>query len=146
MQVYLAGRYSKKLELRKYADELEKVGIRVGTEWLKEPDNPNGALSDSSESKLAEYARQDYWNIGACDVFVFFAENQDFQPPRGGRHVEFGMALILGKPIVVVGSPENIFHYLPGFHIGHFENWNSAKTFLQVMDKDWKNSLDGLET
>jgi len=32
---------------------------------------------------------------------------------RGGRHVEFGVALAMGKRLCVVGPRENIFHHLP---------------------------------
>ena len=32
---------------------------------------------------------------------------------RGGRHVEFGMAIAAQKRIVVIGPRENIFHWLP---------------------------------
>jgi len=32
---------------------------------------------------------------------------------RGGRHVEFGLALAQGKHLILVGQPENVFHHLP---------------------------------
>ena len=32
---------------------------------------------------------------------------------RGGRHVEFGLALAAGKRLCIVGPRENIFHFLP---------------------------------
>lgn len=41
---------------------------------------------------------------------------------RGGRHVEFGMALALGKRVIVVGPRENVFHLLPEVEV--HVNWN----------------------
>ena len=51
---------------------------------------------------------------------LFYSEHPDTATVRGGRHVEFGMALALGKPIFVYGHKENIFHYLP--QVEHTEN------------------------
>lgn len=32
---------------------------------------------------------------------------------RGGRHAELGGAIFLGKPVILVGSPEHVFHRHP---------------------------------
>ena len=134
MRIYLASRYSRKLEMREHAKQAERCGIRVGAEWLKETAAPDSELSDSTLEKLATYAQQDWWDIGACDVFVFFAEPYDKQPNRGGRHVEFGIAAALGKKILVVGEPENVFHYLPGIDIEFFHTWESAFVYLTQLE------------
>lgn len=126
MRIYIAGQYARKLEFREYAQEAEKLGIKVGADWLMEDEDPKSKLNESPDEKLVRYSQKDYWDIGACDIFVFFAEDQENQPPRGGRHVEFGIAMALGKPVVVIGEHENIFHYCPGFHIEHHPNWTSA--------------------
>lgn len=134
MRIYIAGQYARKLELREYAKQAEAAGIKVGADWLMESEDPNSSLNESTEAVLAKYAQKDYWDIGACDAMVFFAEDQNNQPPRGGHHVEFGIALAMGKPILVVGDPENIFHYTPGFHIDFYENWSSALVALENLD------------
>lgn len=130
MRVYMAAQYGRKFEIKEYANQAESVGIKVGADWLNESEAPDTKLNEVNDSTLASYAQKDWWDIGACDMFVFFAEKQDPQPPRGGRHVEFGIAAALGKPIVVVGDPENIFHYLPGIDIDFFNDWNSALAYL----------------
>jgi nucleoside 2-deoxyribosyltransferase len=130
MRIYLAGQYARKLELREYAEQAKAVGIYVGADWLEESEAPEATLDSVSDKVRSKYAQHDWWDIGACDEFVFFAEPQENQPPRGGRHVEFGMAIALGKPIVVIGQPENIFHYLPGIKIEFFDTWNSALAYL----------------
>jgi hypothetical protein len=36
---------------------------------------------------------------------------------KGGRHVEFGLAVAAGKRLVVIGPRENVFHCLPGVSV-----------------------------
>ena len=54
----------------------------------------------------------DQEDVLAADALVCFTE-----PPgdggSGGRHVELGMALALGRRVIVVGRREHIFHHLP---------------------------------
>lgn len=45
---------------------------------------------------------------------------------RGGRHVEFGLAVAWEKRIVVIGPQENIFHWLP--MVEHYPNFD---TFIE---------------
>jgi len=130
MQVYIAGQYARKLEFREYAAQCRQQGITVGARWLDESEAPTIGLNDNSDEKLAHYGQRDYQDIQDCDIFVFFAEPNTNQPPRGGRHVEFGMAVQLRRPIVVIGQPENIFHYLPWLDVEFFDNWNSALAYL----------------
>lgn len=47
---------------------------------------------------------------------------------RGGRHVEFGMALAMDKRLVVVGPRENVFHLLPA--VEQFDTWPLALAAL----------------
>ena len=130
MRIYLAAQYARRDELREYAKQAESCGIHVGAEWLKETDALNSVLKDSTDASKAAHAQQDWWDVGSCDVFVFFAEDSTVGIPRGGRNVEFGVALALGKPIVVIGEPENIFFYLPGIDIEFFHTWESALVYL----------------
>ena len=134
MQVYLASRYSRKLELREYAAEARASYIGVISRWLEEDDDPNGTLDKVSTVQLMEYAKQDIDDIDKADILVFFAEDPLVGVPRGGRHVEFGYALGAGKPIVVIGKPENVFHYLPASYatIEFFETWESALQYLRT--------------
>jgi hypothetical protein len=126
----MAAAYSRKFEIQEYAKQADRCGILVGAEWLKEVASPDSKLNESIPAQLAIYAQQDWWDIGACDVFVFWAEPEDKPLPRGGRHFEMGVAAALGKKILVVGEPENVFHYLPGIDIEFFHTWESALVYL----------------
>jgi len=44
---------------------------------------------------------------------ITFTETPRSSNSRGGRHVEFGIALGMRKRAVVIGPRENVFHCLP---------------------------------
>ena len=46
----------------------------------------------------------------------------------GSRQVEFGMALALGKTVIVVGPMEHLFHRLPEVQV--VETWKDAVSFI----------------
>jgi nucleoside 2-deoxyribosyltransferase len=131
MKVYLASRYSTKEQMRVYASELEKSGIEVTSRWLKEthPSNIGGLPADIlSDEEISQIATIDLDDVRRADILVFFSVDPLVPVARGGRHVEFGYALGLGKPILVVGPRENIFHYLP--QIKFVSNFQEALNFL----------------
>lgn len=116
-RVYLASRYSRREEMKEHAIELEENGFVVSSSWLKETFDPNMTLSALEEADHQEIAEHDLDDVIGSDIMIFFAEDQNNQPPRGGRHVEFGFALALGVEIYVIGEKENIFHYLPNIKV-----------------------------
>lgn len=120
-KVYLAARYSRKNELRGYASELAEFGVEITSSWLKEEYDPNVSIKELTDRENYQVALQDLEDIVEADTMVFFAEDQNNQPPRGGRHCEFGFALALKLRIVVIGEKENVFHYLP--EIVHYPSW-----------------------
>ena len=76
-----------------------------------------------AEARL--FAEDDITDLLASDAVVSFTEPPRSAASRGGRHVEFGYALGLFKPICVIGPKENIFHY--NLLVAHFE---SLEVFL----------------
>jgi nucleoside 2-deoxyribosyltransferase len=114
MKVYLAAAYARRDEIADHARYLQwKSGIEVVSSWLDETYSPTIDITTLPGGINQALAEKDVQEINSCDLIIFFAENQNNQPPRGGRHVEFGIALALGKRIIVVGERENIFHHLP---------------------------------
>ena len=61
-------------------------------------------------------------------LIAFSEEPRAGGASRGGRHVEFGLALAWGKGVVVVGPRENVFHTLP--QVEHFWRWPEALSAL----------------
>lgn len=66
----------------------------------------------------------DYEDVVGSELIIAFTEPPRSNHSRGGRHVEFGIGLGLGKPLIVVGHRENIFHWLP--QVKYFDHWTTA--------------------
>jgi len=134
MKVYLAARYSRRLEIAGYAEELRLRGIIVTSRWLDGSHQiSDGAvpLGDTAEAAAAlrvRFARDDYDDVRTADTLVAFTEPPRSSSSRGGRHVELGLALAWGKAVIVVGPRENLFHWWPGFR--HCDDWPGALGLL----------------
>jgi len=115
MRIYLASRYSRRVEMLCIRSKLEALGHTVisrwlETEWVNRPNQSSAAPPEYRE----KYALIELEDIDKCTLMINFTE-----PPgianagRGGRHVEFGYALAKKKTIIVVGHRENLFHEHP---------------------------------
>ena len=118
MKFYLAGGYSVRDELRGYRHFLVGLGHEVTSRWLDTnwtETNDKGSSAAPPEYR-EKYALIDLEDVREADVLIAFAADpyRKSGNNRGGRHVELGIAIGLGKLVVLVGQPENIFHYLPG--------------------------------
>jgi len=51
--------------------------------------------------------------VAACDTFIVFADEGVRGQGQGGRHTELGFARALGKKLIGVGEPEQLFHAWP---------------------------------
>jgi nucleoside 2-deoxyribosyltransferase len=105
LTVYIAAPYP----ARRYAQavmrllELEDIGVT--STWLTQDEDTSDAT-----------ARLDLADVARADVLVALNEPEYSTMGTGGRHVEFGYALALGKPIVLVGVRTNVFHFLRDLH------------------------------
>lgn len=160
MRIYLAARYSRRLELCGYRDELRAMGHTVQAIWLDGehqiddkgiPIGENGealvemtdtaresfyANGDDAAAKLRQkFAQDDFRDVLMCDMLISFTEppRSEGGRSRGGRHIETGIALGMMKRVWVVGYRENIFHWLDD--VRFFETWDQAKQALAAEDK-----------
>lgn len=101
VKVYIAAPYPIRDVAVKMMRRLELQSIEVTSRWLKEDDT----LSD-------EHARNDLEDVERADVLLAMNPADWSESGTGGRHVELGYALALGKPILLVGDRSNIFHHL----------------------------------
>jgi hypothetical protein len=123
--VYFAARYSRLSELNRCRLELEALGFEVTSRWLTVTARaPGEALNDAEWQDLALTDQED---VLAADSLVCFSEDEG-NGGNGGRHVELGMALALGKQVIVVGRREHIFHRLPEVTV--VDSWPEALLFL----------------
>lgn len=115
-RVYLSGQFEDGPALRRQRHDLLSSGIHVTSRWLDaESFVPATASADEAgaPARLASIASQDIEDIHSADVVVVFNPREASSIGRGGRHVETGYALALGKQVIVVGVRSNVFHWLP---------------------------------
>jgi len=115
MKFYIAGSWRRKNEIKKIEKRLESVGDESTTHWLREQDGPHNT-EDPSPERWAEFraaAEDDLRGIRECDVFILVANDPNVPSIGGGRFVEMGYAIALGKQIIVLGDHETVFSYLP---------------------------------
>ena len=129
MIVYLAASYNRKSEIAEYARDVSEYGHEVASSWLL-PDNTRDNGDQNNQVDQAEntvpleamyFALEDWQNVLRSEVVIAFTEPSKSGAPRGGRHVELGLALAWGKKVVVVGPRENVFCALP--QVYHYWNW-----------------------
>ncbi len=146
-RVYLAGRFSRRAEFNGYADTLRSWGFTVDAKWLTEAHEWYGERDEDAITAARAFALDDLGDVVAADIVLVFTEPANpGGRNRGGRHVEFGIALGQGKDVIVVGQSENVFHNLHGsvgipdgtIH-GTTARVTSAATFEDVRDRlaDW---------
>lgn len=128
MKVYLAARYSMRDKLREYANELEELEIDNTARWLDETIPGSSNLDDMPKSFFLSAAINDVEDIKAADAVVLFTVDPKIATMRGGRHFESGLAYGMGKPLVICGPEENIFHMLPNVTV--CADWESTKLNL----------------
>lgn len=119
MKIYLAARYSRHLEMQGYRDRLQTLGHIVTSRWI----NGGHQISDAGMSEQSpamereRFATEDLIDLSAANLVISFTEPPRSTNSRGGRHVEFGIAIGLGLTNIVVGPRENVFHCLASVEV-----------------------------
>lgn len=137
-RIYFAARYSRREELCAYAEQARAAGLEVTSRWIA---TDHQAVNDDPRAMVL-FGAQDLDDLLRSDWVVTFTEPpRGMSTNRGGRHVEYGLALglaLAGRPLraLVVGPAENVFHALSW--IPRFETWDKA---LRYLIERWPNVL-----
>ena len=118
--IYIAARFSRRPEANELAHWLQARGHRITSRWVKpETDHvlPTGMSQQAADSERERFAREDVSDILDCTRMISLME-EPRSNGRGGRHVEFGIALALGRKLTIIGPRETVFHHLP--EVEHF--------------------------
>lgn len=140
LKIYLAGRYGRIDEIRQCAADLIVRDHLITSHWLwpdteaEIEDVPPDA--ESFPQEYHELALQDLVDVATADALIAFSERPGSEHGRGGRHVEFGAALMLDKHVTVIGPRENIFHTLPD--VETYATWDK---FLSGLDS-WVTQVE----
>lgn len=129
MKIYIAASYSRREEVAQYAELLKQDGHEITSRWLSGAHEHDG--TDPSV-----WAAEDEEDVQAANCLLSFTEHADSPVirMRGGRHVEFGMAVALGLWLVLIGPRENCFHHLP--EVYQFDTLEAARETLIELGKE----------
>lgn len=134
LKIYLMARYSRHREMQNVAFALTRQGHTLTSRWIwgthqaSDEAIGTGTIGDF-ERRLAE---EDYADLKEAECCIGFSEPLR-TASRGGRIVELGMALALGKRVIVVGGAEHIFHALA--QIEHVRDTASLLVLLGSGDR-----------
>lgn len=101
LNVYIAAPFPLKCEAVALKAVLEGLGHSVTSTWLRIDDMPD---TDAA-------ARLDLSDVARADVLLALNPFGWEVKGTGGRHAELGAALILDKPVVLLGVRSNVFHH-----------------------------------
>lgn len=131
MDIYLAARYSRYPEMQRYADDLRARGHTITSAWIAGDHEVDWTDPRQAEAERVRFAVEDLADLMKANICISFTEEPGNAPGRnrGGRHVEFGIALSLamqheGMTCIVVGPRENVFHCLPQVRV--YATWDDA--------------------
>ena len=124
--IYLAARYSRFPEMQGYAQILATHGFEVTARWIKGDHDLRAHGQAEADHWMSLWAQEDIEDLVRADICISFTERTGdiHGRARGGRHAEFGMALILGKSCYLVGPREHVFHWMPMVKI--YETWDAC--------------------
>lgn len=104
MNIYVAAPWKHRERARVAAETLHQAGHLIIARWL-------AIESDTSDpQQLCEEAIEDWTDLSRCELMVLLNIEQS-----EGKAVEQGLALAWGIPIIGIGQPSNVFHYLPQY-------------------------------
>lgn len=135
-RIYLAARYSRNAEMRDVRAYLVAAGYEVTSRWI---DCHADVVGDYTASFTTEFlnaspqlsaplGQHDLDDLAAADIVMSFTCGTG---GKGGRHVEFGVGIGLGKRLIVVGPREHVFHTLA--RVEHYDELPSALAALHVL-------------
>lgn len=127
MRIYVASNWASQVRMQGIKFKLEEMGHEVCSGWLEE-DNAQ-AMSTLTPKKMKLYSHRDLGEIMTADLLIIDTGEES---NTGGREVEYGVALALGKLVWVVGPVRNIFHSVPRHQ---FNDWGLVFAHLARCSK-----------
>lgn len=134
MKIYIAARFSRRPEANALAQKLKALGCQITSRWvLPDTDHvmPTGLSAQAADKERERFALEDFEDVRECHMLISLQE-EPRNNSRGGRHVEFGMALGLGKAMVCIGPRETVFHHLPS--VQHHETTEDFLASLEAAE------------
>jgi len=128
MKIYLATAWNDHDTIRRAIGEIERHGHDLHARWT-ELALGGKEYGDGSEANLPN-ANMDLSDLHSSDG-VLLVPNREMGT---GHHIEFGYALAIGKPTVIVGETWTIFHAL----VPQTDDYGRA---LELLERKMKERL-----
>jgi len=101
VRVYIASRGEDQAVSADIRAQLSLAGIESTAQWIDQ----------SLTSESHDEAEMDILDVRRADVLVLVKPASSHRRTTGGHHVETGVALGMGMPVVLLGERENVFHH-----------------------------------
>lgn len=118
LKIYIAALFSRREEMEGYANKLKQAGHEITSSWV---------FGGEDGLTRTQIALLDLGDVDKADTIVSFTHQRGTPTPGGGRHVEFGYGLALGKRLILIGERENVFHHHPKVDV-----FPDLKTFIEA--------------
>jgi hypothetical protein len=129
VKIFLSGRWSQREALREVRDALKPLGHEVTSRWIDKDSDDKSERERLLQPVAEQNAIDNLEDIAKSDCVVSFTQGKGGK--KGGRHVEFGVAVALNKWCVLIGTPENAFHWLP-----NIERYDSLEEWLDSLETE----------
>jgi hypothetical protein len=100
VSVYIAARGEDQALAAQVRAQLSLAGVGCTARWIDQ------SLANESHAE----AQMDIDDVRRADVLVLLKPKASHRHTTGGHHVETGIALERGMPVVLLGEVENVFH------------------------------------
>lgn len=107
-KIYLAAAYNLAAQMQGYRKDLQAQGHEVTARWI-----------DGMVGPWEDQGKVDANDLFIADTVIVFTR---VPSTTGGYHVELGLAIAWGRPIVLVGPKNNVFHYMADHQYNTWED------------------------
>lgn len=123
ISVYVAAKFTRRLEMREVADRLWKAGFEITSTWLQEVARLPWMTHGEFWRKLAI---KDLCEVAAADIILL---DTHMPSNTGGKENEYGFALGQWhhKLLFIVGPKRNVFHELCD---RQFDTWDECIVWM----------------
>lgn len=113
MKIYIAASFPMRRIAFELRAALREIGHKVDSRWI---DIAIGYDTQETPTQLHDRlncnSHVDLQDVADCDEMIVITEGRSVeQTTSGGRHVETGFAMALGKSVVIYGPRENVHHH-----------------------------------
>lgn len=126
MRFYLSARFKRQEEMREVRDALVDLGHKVTSRWIDADYGNNSDLLRSRQDVREQAAVENTEDIADADVVLVFTGSGR----RGGANVEYGIAIGINKLCIIIGEPENTFHWLPSV-----DRYATIEDYLETLEE-----------